>query len=549
MLCAVIAVLFALLAAERAANATNKCTGNACFILHAEKEMFETAKENCNKNGGLLITVRNETDLDAVKSVLKLAGKLSVREKVWIGLKLSKGSCVLSDQGLYGFSWISGNPDSSYTNWGKEPTSTCTEERCVSISTSTEELKWIDGSCKERALYMCVYNFRGMCKPLVLAGPGEVSYTHPFLNVPLKPDGDLTMLPHATYAEINCTYYSDLNTQAVCTESSKQFVWEKPGPFCASDQRSCENGNGGCDQLCFNDHTGVRCGCKENHYLGDDKVTCFREDACRNSLCEHNCALKPTGIACTCKDGFELSENNVSCQDVDECTRDICKGHICHNKPGYYECECKSGFKDVDGVCEDIDECAESACPHHATCLNSEGSFSCDCSPGYRNYKEQCVDIDECLNRPCEDICRNTDGSYACSCGPDFRLAENGISCVPDEKRTTTSHDFEIILTNELDQQIITTIEPRLSTETSHQGVRKDGPILGSWVLVYALSAVIPLLLLITLTAVIAVHRWNRSRKVAKKQSVIPDSYCWVSSGYTPPLETQRNRMAAPRLL
>lgn len=546
MLCALIALLCALLTAERATCVTSKCTAKACFTLHTEKVTFDRARANCIDNGGYLITVRDENDLKAVKSLLALAGKLSLREKVWIGLKLSKGSCVLSDQGLHGFRWISGAQDSSYSNWGKEPRSTCTEERCVSLSTSTEELNWSDGSCKERALYMCVYYFRGMCKPLVLAGPGEVNYTLPFLKVPLKQAGGLAMLPHATFADISCAYDSDLNTLAKCDERDGHFVWEKPGPFCASAQRSCKNRNGGCDQLCFDDDAGVRCECKKDYYLGEDKVTCFLKDSCSNSPCEHNCAVKPTGFQCTCLEGFELSEDKVSCKDVDECIQDICDGHICHNKQGGYECECKKGFRGVDGVCEDIDECTESVCAQHAKCFYFVGSFSCYCSPGFRRYGEQCLDIDECLNRPCEGICSNTDGSYTCSCGPDLRLAEDGISCVKDQTRATTSRDYEIILTKGLDQTTISAITPRLTAETTaetHQSVRKDDSVVFSWVLVYALGSVIPLLLLIALTAVIAVHRWNRSRKDAKKKSGTADSYCWVSSEYTAQLETQRTRI------
>ncbi|TSO25238.1 Complement component C1q receptor [Bagarius yarrelli] len=543
MLWTLIALLCALLAAERATCTTSKCTANACFTLHTEKVEFQKANANCYENGGYLISIRDNNDLEVVKSLLALAGKLSVREKVWIGLKLPKGSCVKSDEQLHGFRWISGAPDSSYTNWRKEPKSTCTEERCVSISTSTEDLEWIDGSCKTHALYMCVYYFRGMCKPLLFAGPGEVSYTIPFLKVPVKQHSGLDMLPHATFAEISCVYDSDMNTRSVCKEIGPHFVWEKPGPFCASSQRVCENRNGGCDQLCFEDNAGVRCECKEDYYLGDDKVTCFLKDACSNSPCDHKCTSKPTGFECTCLEGFELTEDNVSCKDVDECTRDICNGHTCHNKHGGYECECKKGYKDVDGLCEDIDECAESVCAHHAKCLNSEGSFSCYCSPGFRKHKEQCVDIDECLTRPCEGICSNTDGSYTCSCSPGLILAENGIGCVPDQER---ENNFETLFTTRFDQPEKTTVTPRLGTNTTaetHQSVRKDGSVFGSWVLVYALSSVIPFLLLITLTAVIAVHRWNRLRKDAKKKSVTADSYCWVTSGYTNHLETQRDRI------
>lgn len=551
MLCALIALLCALLAAESKCTSkcvTSKCTAKACFTLHTENATFENASANCNDNGGYLVTIRDTKDLKAVKSLLSSARKDPVGEKVWIGLKLSKGSCVLSDQRLHGFRWTSGAPNSSYTNWRKEPRSTCTEERCVSLSTSTDELKWSDGSCKERVRYMCVYYFKGMCEPLVLAGAGEVNYTLPFLKVPVKQDGRLAMLPHATFADISCAYGSESNTFLKCNERDGHFVWEKPGPFCTSSQRSCRNRNGGCSQRCIADSdAGVRCECNSDYYLGEDNVTCLLKDPCHKSPCSHKCASKGTGFECTCPEGFALSEDKVSCKDVDECIQGICNGHMCHNKQGGYACECRKGFKDVGGVCEDIDECAMSLCAHPAKCLNSQGSFSCSCSPGYKKYGDQCVDIDECQNRPCESICSNTQGSYTCSCGAGFRLAENGISCVPDRKRTITSHDFKTVSTKRLNQQpAVTTVTPALSSGTTgetHKSVRKDDSVVVPWVLVYALSSVIPLLLLITLTAVIAVHRWNRARKDAKKKSATADSYCWVSSGYPAHLETQRDRI------
>ncbi|KAI5616704.1 complement component C1q receptor [Silurus asotus] len=544
MICALIAVLCALLAAERATSVTTtKCTSTACFTLYKQLETFERANAKCYENGGYVIAIRDNDDLEAVKSLLALDGYISVQGKVWIGLKLSKGNCVLSDETLHGFRWISGAPKSFYSNWRREPRSTCTEDRCVSLNTSTPDLKWSDRSCKERAHYICVYYFSGMCKPLLLAGPGEVYYSLPFLNGPLQQDGGLDMLPYATFAEISCASGVDGNTYTVCKRRDAHYFWENHGPFCASGKRSCDQRNGGCHQLCVDDDDGgVHCECKEDYYLGDDRVTCLLKDVCFGSPCDHQCVPNPLGFSCACENGFELSEDKVSCKDVDECTLDVCKGHICHNNRGGFECECKKGFVEVGGVCEDVDECAEQVCPPHTTCLNSEGSFSCDCSSGFRMNGELCVDVDECLNRPCEGLCRNTDGSYRCACGPGFILAENGIRCVPEQKHTTTSDYLDMISTRGLDQEADTTV----STETTagpHQRVRKEGLVVGSWVLVYALCSIIPLLLLITLTAVIAVYRCNRSRKDSKKTSVTADSYCWVSSEYTAQLETQPNRI------
>merc|ERR1712048_1207626 len=62
-------------------------------------------------------------------------------------------------------------------------------------------------------------------------------------------------------------------------------------------------------------------------------------------------------------------------------------------------------------------------CDQLATCVDTEGSFECNCMSGYNNIDNQCVDIDECavsLFNDCDTAsgasCTNTDGSFICSC-------------------------------------------------------------------------------------------------------------------------------------
>ncbi|XP_017567350.1 complement component C1q receptor [Pygocentrus nattereri] len=547
---ALLLALSALVAAWQAAGqAAIWCTERACYTLHDKRTPFEAAYTVCYKNGGYLLTMKDEKEAEDVRIVLELANDAGLftsgEERLWIGLKLNRSNCVLNGEPLRGFHWVPDTADSgTFTNWGRQPHSTCTEERCVSLQAAaagSERLRWIDGSCKVGALYACRFQFKGMCKPLTLAGPGEVTYTVHFSNVPLNQS--VNRLPHSTHADISCASSGEKH-YSFCTDAAAGggFAWYPAKPFCESGERSCAFQNGGCSHVCSEDRAGdVRCACKEGYHLGKDEFTCIPKNACQNAPCEHECVVEEASFACKCRKGYRLAQNWFGCVDEDECEQGVCGGHTCRNKPGSYECECKKGFrKDDTGACHDIDECAESACREPAGCLNSQGSFSCYCSAGFRQAESgECVDVDECVSRPCEDICTNTEGSYKCSCRENFRLSENGISCVQvivASPHTTASNDA-------LDRSTAAiTVTPLFSSEdssTASAGTERMESSARSPVLVWVLGSVIPLLLLVALTTVVAVLRCNRARKAAKKKSATADSYCWVSSGFQAQPDTQ----------
>lgn len=538
-------VLSALVAgcwAER--PAATRCTARACFTLHVRRVSFKEATESCVSSGGHLLTTRDEEEEEDARALFALADEAGVlasgQERLWLGLKLYKGSCVLHGERLRGFRWVSSVADSSaLARWSREPQSTCTEERCVSVRpAAAARLDWSDGSCKEAELYACRFQFKGMCEPLALAGPGEVTYNVPFSPEPLNENDTVRMLPYATLAEISCTSSGESHG-TLCKEAAAggSFSWTFSGPFCASGERSCARQNGGCNHVCTEDVAGgVRCACRKGYHLSQDSFTCLERDACQGAPCEHKCVTVGPVFECACREGFRLAQDRFVCVDMDECELDVCGGHVCHNRPGSYECECREGFeKDAGGACEDIDECGRGACGKRARCLNSQGSFSCYCGTGFRPAEGGvgCVDVDECLGRPCEQFCTNTEGSYACSCRENFRLAENSISCVhvvePGPPTTAPRNPVQN------GPSRTTTVTPTttshsISTETAGPGRMES--LAGSWVLVWVLSSVIPLLLLVALTSVFAVLRWIRSRKDANKKNATADGYCWVSSGF-----------------
>ncbi|XP_026085255.1 complement component C1q receptor-like [Carassius auratus] len=516
------------------------CTPEACLTLHLEKKRFANASEDCINNGGNLVTMRNENELQIIKSVLSAAGEYDIlNSKVWIGLELQKRKCTDVTEELKGFRWTSEPTNSRYSNWKKTPLSTCTEKRCVSISLA-DGLQWSDGSCRDRAFYMCKFIFKGMCKPIELKEPGDVKYNVPFLLKPLRPNERLAMLPHGTVAEIKCSGSEDAETfVSICLNNNSLFGWT-PERFCTQNQ---SYKNMGCDHNCFETAgAGVRCECCEGYYLMDDKVSCAPRINCENSPCESKCVPTPTGFSCKCLDGFNLAEDKVSCIDIDECQQHICGEHGCQNTPGSYFCECKPGFRLVAGKCEDVDECTEDRCQQG--CLNSEGSFSCYCHAGYSsssNDSKKCIDINECVSGPCEDDCQNTLGSFKCHCRENFILAKNGISCIPypvEKTQITPSTDHRGAFITKMSQSPVTsgpsTINTPLlnMTNTKADSSKRKERFLGSFLmLVCVLGSVIPLTVItVLIMSVFVIHRWNRSRKAALKNANA-DNYCWVSSG------------------
>ncbi|XP_010877746.2 complement component C1q receptor [Esox lucius] len=513
------------------------CTLNACFTFHREQVSFEDALSECKDNGGYLATTKGKREEAELQSIISQIDERHRRLDFdfWIGLKLPKGHCVVPDVSLKGFKWISESEPSEYSNWKKEPNATCTEDRCVFVHyflSSREELKWTDGSCKRKAFYACKFYFKGMCKPLVLAGGEQVNYILPFSANPLNENNKLTAFPYGTYAEITCS--GNVQT-SICNLMDGFYSWTSPGPFCASGKPSCGYKNGGCDQLCLDGDDGdVSCGCKDGYVLDPDRKSCSLKDYCYRSPCQHQCVSGLTGFSCVCPNGFQLDEKGFGCIDVDECQNNSCDGHDCINTQGSFTCKCKDGYKMVEGKCRDIDECIEPRSRCHQKCRNSQGSYSCHCIAGFTLSKEghTCVDIDECLSNPCEDNCTNTIGSFRCSCHRNFRFHPNGITCIPDVNVLPTAESSSAGQQNETTDFITITTDGLTSSKPlGTSGSLHNDNVFSSWTFICVIASVVPLLLVIVVTSGIVIFRCRRSKRAARKKILTADSYCWVASG------------------
>lgn len=524
------------------------CTSNACFTLHMERGSFENAQQTCIHNGGYLMTVRDREEEHVLRSLLSQNPRQRQERapKFWIGLKLHRGDCMLADKTLRGFKWVSGAEDSHYSNWEKEPVSTCTQESCVRVhyaSSGENQLKWTAGNCKSPCFYVCKFYFKGMCKPLALFGPGHITYKAPFSEEPQR--SEMQSFPLGTYAEILCS--DQQSHYSVCTGTDGVYRWNVPGPFCKTGKRSCAVHNGGCEHLCQPDADEVRCSCKEGYNLDEDGLGCGIKDLCEVDTCEHQCVMGSSGYSCKCPDGFQLDANRRNCSDIDECQSQSCEHHVCINTPGSYRCACKDGYRMVDGKCSDIDECEQRLRCEHG-CSNSVGSFSCYCHRGFTLSEDgrSCADVNECVSDVCPFECVNTAGSFTCACPRGFHEEGDGSTCAPDvtETQENVTSEWLTRTTVELQHPSPHTDAPPPGlvniVHSDQQGnaslVTSFANTVNSRVLICVLGSVIPLLLLVAVTLAIAIFRCRRSKKEAKKNTTA-DGYCWVSSGLDPRLE------------
>lgn len=489
------------------------------------------------------MTVRDREEENVLRCLLsKIQRQHPERAQTfWIGLKLHKGDCVLAYQTLRGFKWISGEEDSSYSNWEKEPVNTCAGERCVRVLhtfSGEKQLKWTAGPCKSSSFYVCKFYFKGMCKSLTLMGPGQISYTAPFSDKPQH--YKMQLLPFGTYADISCSDQQSL--VSVCKETEHGYHWSSPGPFCKAEKPNCTIHNGGCEHLCRQEAGGVRCFCKEGYSLEEDGFSCRGADTCRGDVCEPPCVPEETAHSCKCLDGLKLEGNGHNCSHGDEHSSAGCGRRSCANNQG----------KMVAGRCSQVEECKRLRCQHG--CSNSSGALSCHCQRGFSLSQDSrsCVDIDECAMGVCQFQCVNTEGSFQCTCPPGFHPHSHGPAC----RRETTQAAAPDGQAEEGTRESFTEPFSRSTVEPQHQSPPSPAPLnftesekqsnvsssarfpeaVNSRVLICVLGSVVPLLLLVAGTLAIAMFRCNQTKKEAKKNAAT-DGYCWVSPGLDPRLE------------
>ncbi|XP_068596599.1 protein kinase C-binding protein NELL1-like [Brachionichthys hirsutus] len=213
--------------------------------------------------------------------------------------------------------------------------------------------------------------------------------------------------------------------------------------FSCTEHDECAVGQSTCDEnaICTNTIRGHLCTCKPGYVGNGTECKAFCEDGCRSG---GTCVSPNT---CVCPSGF----TGRRCEtDIDECSEGLveCHGHArCANLPGWYHCECRSGFHDngsylLDGSsCRDVDECSlhTHTCWNDSVCVNLPGAYDCVCPSGpgcsgdcpqedglRRNGEAWRPSRDRCAVCACKDgqtFCRRR----PCDCGD----PEEDPSCCP----------------------------------------------------------------------------------------------------------------------
>ncbi|XP_028850980.1 CD248 molecule, endosialin a [Denticeps clupeoides] len=415
------------------------CNEAGCFVVYFQRKTFLQAWRSCRDYGGDLAVLKHQDEADAVEKLfsgVEMRGRPS-QAKVWIGLQRHPRQCS-STRPLRGFSWVSGDQDTLYTNWqGEGSLSACNVPRCVAVQFSVDplerhaNLKWVDGPCSVTVEgYLCQYTYKGMCPSIANEGGGNSLYSTPFNLLTTE----LGHLPYGTVATIPCPEGTEEDQTVLCTDKEGYAVgWSREAPYCSSvhENKWCDRNNGGCEQLCIEDSASRFCMCIEGFALAPDGVSCLPHDTCHDSPCEFECLAVVEGFRCACPEGYVLEQDEHHCRDLDECLQVPCE-HQCVNAPGTYECRCRDGYRpDENGDCEDVDECVDEPCQH--ACENTPGSHICHCHLGFSPVPEdpsRCQDTDECqIQGTCEQMCINYLGGFECHCEEGYNLLADNFSC------------------------------------------------------------------------------------------------------------------------
>ncbi|XP_075425984.1 endosialin [Ascaphus truei] len=372
--------------------------GDSCYALFFQRRGFLESWRACRERGGNLATVKHSQEAALVEQLFTTAAGSrgngeTLQLRLWIGLQRQPRQCA-PQKPLRGFTWTTGDQDTSYTNWFHQPApagppGSCSAPRCVAIGLGygkpEDDFKWLEGSCTLPVDgFVCKFRYQGMCPALE---EGSVSYSAPFGYQ----GAWLDRLPFGSVATVACEgQQQDVSVLCMLKEDGT-VGWSKDEPLCQTPEaRQCR----GCQQLC----RGGSCACQEGYRLQPDGRSCELEDETsfeeedpgRGCPCQYECVNHGgagKGYQCICPEGYQLAADGHSCEDVDECDEEEegpCE-HSCQNAPGSYVCSCDLGFtlsEEEHGRCTDVDEC-RIARVCQQMCVNYVGGFECFCSEGY----------------------------------------------------------------------------------------------------------------------------------------------------------------------
>ncbi|VDH99149.1 Hypothetical predicted protein [Mytilus galloprovincialis] len=117
--------------------------------------------------------------------------------------------------------------------------------------------------------------------------------------------------------------------------------------FLGTDVDECASNNGGCDQLCKNDHAVFRCECYQGFSLDENGNSCNDNNECLGSnKCSQSCKNTIGSYVCSCDPEYYLESDGFTCIDIDDCLGIECFNNgTCVDFPGSYICKCEGGFE------------------------------------------------------------------------------------------------------------------------------------------------------------------------------------------------------------
>ncbi|KAL7632945.1 UNVERIFIED_CONTAM: hypothetical protein RMT77_016772 [Armadillidium vulgare] len=103
----------------------------------------------------------------------------------------------------------------------------------------------------------------------------------------------------------------------------------------SGDCDKCQHNNGGCQQICHNYPTKVKCSCKTGFKLSTDGISCEDVNECENEeICQHHCVNIKGSYYCTCAEGYTLKSDETSCKaDIKHSSLVIVR----NNKADFYD--------------------------------------------------------------------------------------------------------------------------------------------------------------------------------------------------------------------
>ncbi|XP_068088637.1 thrombomodulin-like [Hyperolius riggenbachi] len=457
------------------------CIERVCYSIIWEEKRFAKARTGCESKDGQLLTVKNSVQQDAIALFMSKVEKDNVR--VWIGLEQPyRNKCTDELQPLRGFTWVTGDSYTDYTNWKSSGQQKC-GALCVTVN---KDGTWEETDCGFRADgYLCELNYQVSCSPLALPTDLDVTYVHTSLGLgrsggPVFPPGTnafISTFPDALHCQGkgdgHMAWSSDTpgawscliengGCEGMCDEMEGIARCScPPGSPLKADNRTCSKpcDPNPCSQFCvpITESPGYTCMCSEGYYLADDGKTCIDIDDCEKNpnICEHHCTNTIGSFVCGCKPGYELVMDPdcgnpdgcpSECLDIDECINPLtlCE-HDCRNIPGGYVCVCAEGFV--------VDEMKPYKCKRFCNTSFCEADCDinikdkCQCPDGYvvdENDQGEpiCTDIDECEASPCDGFCTNLFGSFECSC-PEGFIAQKTV-CISLEEGSGTTETWTV---------------------------------------------------------------------------------------------------------